>query len=142
MRPNHRRIAIGVAATAAVVALSGTAGAVAGVYLVATGATGARGPAGPAGPQGLQGPQGAQGPQGEPGARGDQGEPGAPAESATLGIQDANTMDPSFSGGLLLSSGTCPAGTSRWDTIYVGRNSVLGSPGEVDMRAMTLCKIF
>ncbi|MGW7541158.1 hypothetical protein ACWGKQ_08560 [Streptomyces sp. NPDC054770] len=27
-------------------------------------------------------------------------------------------------------------------TIYVGRDSVLGSPGGVDTRAMTLCKIF
>ena len=72
----------------------------------------------------------------------DQGEPGASAEPASLQLPDASALSSDFSGGLLLSSGTCPAGTSRWDTIYVGRNSVLGSPGEVDTRAMTLCKIF
>ena len=80
--------------------------------------------------------------QGERGAKGDRGEPGAPAEPAALDIPDASTVGPDLSGGLLISSGTCPIGTSRWDTIYVGRNSVLGSPGDVDMRAMTLCKIF
>ncbi|WP_267891988.1 hypothetical protein [Streptomyces pactum] len=42
---------------------------------------------------------------------------------------------------MLISSGSCPVGTSQWDTIYVGRNSVLGSPGDVD-NAMTHCKIF
>ncbi|MFD9132899.1 hypothetical protein ACFVZA_10770 [Streptomyces bottropensis] len=142
MRLNRRRVAIGVAATAAVVILSGTAGAVAGAYFVATGPAGARGPAGPEGPQGLQGPQGKQGPQGERGSKGDQGEPGTSAEPATLDVPEVSTLGSDLSGGLLLSSGACPAGTSRWDTIYVGRNSVLGSPGEVDMRAMTLCKIF
>lgn len=138
MRPSPRRVAIGVAATAAVVALSGAAGAVVGVYFVGAGPAGARGPAGP---KGLRGPQGEQGPQGERGAKGDQGEPGASAEPATLQVPDASTLGSDLSGGLLLSSGTCPAGTSSWDTIYVGRDSVLGSPGEVDTRAMTLCKI-
>lgn len=142
MRTNRRRVAIGIAATAAVVTLSGAAGAVAGAYFVATGPTGARGPAGPEGAPGPQGPQGEQGLQGERGAKGDPGKPGASAEPATLDIPDASTTGPDLSGGLLLSSGTCPVGTSRWDTIYVGRNSVLGSPGDVDMRAMTLCKIF
>lgn len=142
MRTNCRRVAIGIAATAAVVILSGTAGAVVGAYFVGTGPTGARGPAGSEGARGPQGPQGEQGLQGERGAKGDEGEPGASAEPAALDIPDASTTDPDLSGGLLLSSGTCPVGTSRWDTIYVGRNSVLGSPGDVDMRAMTLCKIF
>lgn len=141
MRPNRRRLAIGIAATAAVVTLSGAAGAVAGAYFVATGPTGARGPAGPEGARGPQGPHGEQGLQGERGPKGDRGEPGATAEPATLGIPDASTTGPDLSGGLLISSGTCPVGTSQWDTIYVGRNSVLGSPGDVDMRAMTLCKI-
>lgn len=141
MRTNHHRLAIGIATTAALVLLSGAAGAVAGAYFVATGPTGARGPAGPEGARGPQGPQGEQGLQGERGAKGDPGEPGASAEPATLDIPDASTAGPDLSGGLLLSSGTCPVGTSRWDTIYVGRNSVLGSPGDVDMRAMTLCKI-
>ncbi|MFF4056004.1 hypothetical protein ACFYZ8_14730 [Streptomyces sp. NPDC001668] len=139
MRANHRRVAIGIAATAVVVTLSGTAGAVAGAYFVATGA---RGPAGPEGARGPQGLQGEQGPQGERGAKGEEGEPGASAEPATLGIPDASTTGPDLSGGLLISSGTWPVGTSQWDTIYVGRSSVLGSPGDVDMRAMTLCKIF
>ncbi|MFI5814552.1 hypothetical protein ACIA7S_26805 [Streptomyces sp. NPDC051643] len=80
--------------------------------------------------------------QGEHGSKGEQGEPGASAEPATLNIPDASTASPDLSGGLLISSGSCPVGTSQWDTIYVGRNSVLGSPGDVDMRAMTLCKIF
>ena len=142
MRPNCRRVAIGIAATAAVVALSGAAGAVVGVYFVATGPAGAQGPAGPEGPRGPQGLQGEQGPRGERGAKGDQGEPGASAEPATLDVPDATTLGSDLSGGLLLSSGSCPPGTSNWDTIYVGRNSVLGSPGDVDMRAMTLCKIF
>ncbi|MFG3022538.1 hypothetical protein ACGFZQ_28980 [Streptomyces sp. NPDC048254] len=139
MRPNRRRVAIGVAATAAVVALSGAAGAVAGTYFVGTGPAGARGPAGP---EGLRGPQGEQGPQGERGAKGDQGEPAASAEPATQQLPDASTLHSDHSGGLLLSTGNCPAGTSPWDTVYVGRDSVLGSPGEVDTRAMTLCKIF
>ncbi|MEU5769571.1 hypothetical protein ABZ782_26995 [Streptomyces asoensis] len=142
MIANPRRVAIGIAATAAVVTLSGTAGAVAGAYFVATGPTGARGPAGPEGARGPQGPQGEQGLQGERGAKGDEGEPGVSAEPVTLGIPATATTGPDLSGGLLLSSGTCPAGTSRWDTIYVGRDSVLGPPGDVDMRAMTLCKIF
>ncbi|MFJ7072872.1 hypothetical protein [Streptomyces sp. NPDC098781] len=142
MRPNRRRVAIGIATTAAVVTLSGAAGAVAGAYFVATGPTGATGSAGPEGARGPQGLQGEQGPQGERGAKGDEGEPGAAAEPATLGIPDASTTGPDLSGGLLISSGACPVGTSQWDTIYVGRSSVLGSPGDVDMRAMTLCKIF
>ncbi|MFJ9481637.1 hypothetical protein ACIRRI_42735 [Streptomyces mirabilis] len=142
MRTNRRRVAIGIAATAAVATLSGAAGAVAGAYFVATGPTGARGPAGPEGARGPQGTQGEQGLQGERGAKGDEGEPGASAEPATLGIPDASTAGPDLTGGLLISSGSCPPGTSNWDTIYVGRNSVLGSPGDVDMRAMTLCKIF
>ncbi|MFM9551655.1 MULTISPECIES: collagen-like protein [Streptomyces] len=142
MRTNRRRVAIGIAATSAVIALSGAAGAAAGAYFVATGPTGARGPAGPEGARGPQGPKGVQGLQGERGAKGDEGEPGASAEPAALGIPDTGTTGPDLSGGLLISSGACPVGTSRWDTIYVGRNSVLGSPGDVDMRAMTLCKIF
>jgi hypothetical protein len=139
MRPNRRRFAIGVAAVAAVVTLSGATGAVAGAYFVATGPAGVRGSAGPEGPQG---PQGVPGVQGDRGAKGEQGKPGASAEPATLDIPDASTASPDLSGGLLISSGSCPVGTSRWDTIYVGRSSVLGSPGDVDMRAMTLCKIF
>ncbi|MET7286449.1 hypothetical protein [Streptomyces sp. NPDC005573] len=142
MRPNRRRLAIGIAATAAVVTLSGAAGAVVGAYFVAASPTGARGPAVPEGARGPQGPQGEQGLRGERGTKGDEGEPGASAEPATLGIPDASTTGPDLSGGLLISSGSCPPGTSNWDTIYVGRNSVLGSPGDVDMRAMTLCKIF
>ncbi|MEU1600218.1 hypothetical protein ABZ468_47580 [Streptomyces sp. NPDC005708] len=138
MRTNLRHIAIAIA----VVTLSGTAGAVAGAYFVATGPTGAPGPAGPEGARGPQGPQGEQGLQGERGAKGDQGEPGASAEPAALGIPDASAAGADLSGGLLLSSGACPVGTSRWDTIYVGHNPGLGSLGEVDMRAMTLCKIF
>ncbi|MFJ8002897.1 hypothetical protein [Streptomyces fagopyri] len=139
MRPNHRRVAIGVAAAVAVSAFSGAAGAVAGAHFVGTGPAGAQGPAGPEGPQGSQG---AQGPRGKHGAKGDQGEPGASAEPVALQLPDTSNLGPDLSGGLLLSSGTCPTGTSRWDTIYVGRDSVLGSPGEVDTRAMTLCKIF
>ena len=142
MRTNRRRVAIGIAAIAAIVTLSGAAGAVTGAYYVTTGPTGARGPAGPEGARGPQGPQGEQGLQGQRGAKGDQGEAGASAEPTTLGLPDASTTGPDLSGGLLISSGACPAGTSNWDTIYVGRNSVLGSPGELDMRAMTLCKIF
>ncbi|WP_411147581.1 hypothetical protein [Streptomyces sp. A30] len=142
MKANRRRVAIGIAATATVVTLSGAAGAVAGAYFVATGPTGVRGPAGPGGTRGPQGPQGEQGLRGERGAKGDQGEPGASAEPTALGIPDASTTGPDLSGGLLISSGTCPVGTSQWDTIYVGRNSVLGTPGDVDMRAMTLCQIF
>lgn len=57
-------------------------------------------------------------------------------------VAPSTTSGQNFSGGLLVSDNGCPSGTRSWDTIYVGRNSVLGSPGEVDMRALTLCKIF
>jgi hypothetical protein len=131
-----------VAAAVAVVTVSGAAGAVAGAYFVATGPAGARGPAGSTGPRGPQGAQGEQGPQGERGPEGEKGEAGASAVPTTVDTPLGTGTSPDLSGGLLLSSGSCPVGTSHWDTVYVGRSSVLGSPGEVDMRAMTLCKIF
>lgn len=139
MRTSRRRVALSIAAAVAVVTLSGAAGAVAGAYFVTTGPAGAQGPEGPRGPQG---PQGEQGSQGERGPEGEKGEPGAPAEPVSAGIPVGGETSTGPSGGLLLSSGTCPAGTSHWDTVYVGRSSLLGSPGEVDMRAMTVCKIF
>jgi hypothetical protein len=136
VRIDRRRIAIGVTAGIALVTLSGTAGALGGAYIVGTAHAGARGPAGPEGPQGVQGPQG------EPGPEGEKGEPGESAAPVPASVPLTTESSPDLSGGLLLSSGVCPLGTSRWETVYVGRSSVLGSPGEVDMRAMTLCKIF
>ncbi|MCX4452216.1 hypothetical protein OG585_06025 [Streptomyces sp. NBC_01340] len=136
MRIDRRRIAIGVTAGIALVALSGAAGALGGAYIVGTAHAGARGPAGPEGPQGVQGQQG------EPGPEGEKGEPGESAAPVPASVPLTTESSPDLSGGLLLSSGVCPLGTSRWETVYVGRSSVLGSPGEVDMRAMTLCKIF
>lgn len=140
MRTNRRRVAIGIAATAAIVTLRG--GSSRRCLLRRDRPDRRAGPGGTGRGTGTAGAPGRTRAARRARAKGDQGEPGASAEPATLGIPDASTADPGLSGGLLISSGTCPVGTSQWDTIYVGRNSVLGSPGDVDMRAMTLCKIF
>lgn len=143
MRTTRRRLAIGIAATLAVVTLSGAAGAVVGAYVVATGPAGAQGPAGPIGVEGPQGAKGEQGPQGERGEQGEKGEEGAQGPAALPVVADfpADESGPDLSGALVIADGRCPLGTWYSETVYVGRSSMLGSPGELDTRSMMLCKI-
>jgi hypothetical protein len=47
-----------------------------------------------------------------------------------------------LAGGFLLEGpGGCPAGSRRWQTIYLVTNNLLGSPGSTSLKASALCLI-